>query len=375
MCLRKFYFTLSLVMSFFLFITGSFILLHINSLNQTEGLYENARKPINELLKPFIAGNDPVNFLVLVGDKQEANTDTMLLVNFNPATDRLNILSIPRDTKVNIPGLKIPKINSIYSRKDGEKMLAEAVSDLLGVNINYYVYFNIATFRNIIDMLGGVEITVPVDMVYNDPTQNLYINLKKGRQRLDGKKAEQFLRFRHPNAGGYTSEMKKYYDGSDLKRIEAQQYFIKELIKQKANILYLPKLNSIINEIYDSVETNITLADVTMIAKNISGFSLDKLQMFTLPGESQMQNGLWYYVINKSEAVKISQENFQSKGSFSNYKKESAKKTNNSTTGKNTNNSSSKAAEPSGAPKSTNVTKDNPSNSGTSLEGSAAPAP
>jgi len=376
MNIRKFYFIVSIVVSAFLFLSGSVMLSYLNSMNTSNSPEEKNNNFVSDFLKPFVIGKDPVNFLVLVGDKAEANTDTMLLVNFNPSTDKLSILSIPRDTKVNVPGLKIPKVNSLYARKDGERLLVETVSSLLDVNIKYYVYFNISTFRKIIDLLGGVEINVPVNMDYDDPTQNLHIHLKKGKQRLDGKKAEQFLRFRHPNANGYTKEMKKYYDGSDIKRIEAQQYFLKELIRQKANILYLPKLNDIINVVYDNLETNIGINEVTKLAKSITNFSVDNVKMYTLPGSSVMYDDIWYFIYKKSEAESFLKENFSAMGTFAEYNNQkissdSSKNTNNNTgTQHNDSNKSSTSSK-----KKIDVTKNNPSNSDTSVKGTAKPTP
>lgn len=313
---KKFYFILCVTVSLFLFVSGITILFYINKLNTTEGIIQNKDTIVSDILKPFVFGKDPVNFLVLIGDKEEANTDTMLLVNFNPSNCNLNILSIPRDTKVNAPGLKIPKANSLYSKKNGDKLVVETMEKMLDVNIGYYVYLNISTFRNIIDLLGGVEINVPIDMNYWDPTQNFRINLKKGLQRLDGEKAEQFLRYRQPNEGGFTEEILKYYDGSDIKRIKAQQYFMKELIRQKMNIIYLPKVNEIIDTVYSNIETNITMAEITKLLKSVSDFRMENVKMFTLPGEPRMDDEIWYFIYDKDESLKITGEYFVSEGIF-----------------------------------------------------------
>ena len=314
MSLRKFYFIATAITLAFLFASGSFLLLHLSSFDLPGISHEGTKAGImGDMLKHFAVGKEPINFLLLVGDKAEANTDTILLVHFNPSSGNINILSIPRDTKVDMPGLKIPKINSIYSKKNGNDLVLKTTSRLLNVDVKYYVYFNLSTFRKIIDLLGGVYINVPVNMDYDDPTQNLHIHLKKGRQLLDGRKAEQYLRFRHPNPNGYTGEMKKYYDGSDLKRIEAQQQFITELVRQKANILYLPRLNKIIDTVYGNMETNITINEVTKLLKSLASFSADKVKTFTLPGDSVKENGIWYYRINEAETSGIIDVYFSSK--------------------------------------------------------------
>lgn len=310
---RKFYFILSLIVSVFLFFSGTVILHYLNTYEASADTLEGKNDKVNDILKPFVKDKKLVNFLLLVGDKEEANTDTIMLVNFNTKTSTLNVLSIPRDTRVNVSGLKIPKVNSLYVRKDGEKLAVDTISRLLDVKIDYYVYFNIKTFRQIIDALGGVDIYVPVDMDYDDPLQDLHIHLKKGHQHLDGEKAEQFLRFRHPNGDQYSEEMLKYYNGSDIKRIEAQQYFIKELIKQKANILYLPKVNEIIDLVFENLETDITLNEILKIVKNVSSFKIENINTYTLPGEAKKIDGLWYFIYDKEKSEEIISENFKTK--------------------------------------------------------------
>jgi LCP family protein required for cell wall assembly len=374
MNLRKFYFIVSTVVSVFLFLSGALMILQINSLNETGFLQGASSDFVSGFLKPFILGKDPVNFIVLVGDKSEANTDTMMLVNFNPAENKFSILSLPRDTKVNVSG-KTAKINSLYARKDGAKLLIDTISNLLDVKIKYYVYFNISTFRDIIDLLGGVEYNIPANMDYDDPTQNLHIHLKKGKQRLDGKKAEQFLRFRQPNPGAWSEELRKHYDGSDLKRIEAQQNFLKELFRQKANILYLPKLNEVVNVIYENLETNITLNEVARLIKSASNFNPENVKMFTLPGTS-VKEDYWYYIYDKSKGDEIIKENFYADGQFISSPKTSSSEKSEEKTNKNANtqhnNSSNKDTT---GKKETSFTKNNPSNSDTSIVGTPQPEP
>jgi LCP family protein required for cell wall assembly len=373
MVLRKFYFTVSIIVSIMLFFFGTYILFYINSMSSIETF--NAISPSNmfgNLLKPFIFGKDPFNSIVLVGDKTESNTDTMLLVNFDPSQSKLSVMSIPRDTRVNISDMSIPKINGVFARKNGAKLLLDTASDLLNVKIKYYVYLNISTFRQIIDLLDGIDYYVPIDMDYDDPTQNLHIHLKKGQQRLGGEKAEHFLRFRQPN-GPYSQEMLKYYDGSDLKRIEAQQNFLKEAIRQKANIIYLPKLNEIINVVYNNLETNITLPEVFKLSRGITGFSLDNVNFFTLPGESKVINNIWYYIYDKAETEKIISEYFVSKDGYTNIDSETKK--NKSTIPPESKTDSKPKPVPIVDENKKDAIKDNPSNSDTSIKGSPIPEP
>jgi len=309
---RKFCFNLTLVVLAVLTFCGAGILYYTSSnYAETVAASHESDNSINELFQPFIQSKEPFNILVLGGDKVAHNSDTMMLVNFDPATVKINIMSIPRDTKVIIEN-KERKINYAYPH-GGIDLAVKTVSELLDVNIKYYVFVDTNAFVKIIDLLGGVEYYIPADMDYDDPTQNLHIHLKKGLQVLDGKKAEQFVRFRHPNK--WTKEIRKYYDGSDLKRIEAQQAFLKELIKQKLNIQYLPKLNSILNVAFESVETNFTLSEVIKLTSYISKFKIENVNFIQMPGKEYGASP-WYWLCDVPATRKIIAENFKGKGSF-----------------------------------------------------------
>ena len=270
MSLRKFYFALTSILLIFLFSTGVVILNYLKTYSADESSSPDDEMTDN-ILKTFVMDKEPFNAVVLVGDKSEANTDTMMVVNYDPSTSNMNIMSIPRDTKVILSNGKATKINSIYANRGGSDLLRKHLGNITGIDIKYYVYFNIDTFRKVIDLLGGVTIDVPLDLDYVDPLQDLHIHVKKGKQLMDGEKAEEYLRFRHPN-GGYSQEMLKYYDGSDLKRIQAQQKFIKEMVKQKANILYLHKLNNIIDTVFENLDTNIIIDEKRLHSPYLNGF-------------------------------------------------------------------------------------------------------
>jgi LCP family protein required for cell wall assembly len=314
MNIRKFYMALTSILLVFLFFAGIVMLNYLKAYSAQDAIADNEPGGFFEdAMKHFVMGKDPINVVVLVGDKWESNTDTIIVVNYNPATNKLNIISVPRDTRVILSNDKTVKINSIYANKGGDILLMKLLSDMLGIDVQYYIYFNLEVFRKVIDLLDGVWIDIPIDLDYDDPLQDLHIHLKKGRQLLDGEKAEQYLRFRHPN-GPYTEEMLQYYDGSDLKRIEAQQKFIEELIKQKAKFTYISKLNSIIDAVFDHLKTNVPLSEVLKLASNfnIKDFSMDKVNTFTLPGYS-METSPWYYIYDKEKTEELVTENFSLK--------------------------------------------------------------
>lgn len=245
-----------------------------------------------ELSKPF-------NVLILGGDKVNKNSDTIIVANIDCKSPKVTLLSIPRDTRVLVND-KMNKINSAYPR-GGEKLAIKTVSDFLNIDISYYVYLDTKAFREIVDLFGGVDFYVPVDMDYDDPVQKLHIHLKKGQQHLDGDKSEQFMRFRHYNS----NKINNYYDGSDINRINAQQNFMKAFIKQKLNIKYLTKVSEVIDTIYDNINTNI---NVNMVLENLmyfGTFDLNTIDMITLPGDAEYINGISYYLYNRKETYEI----------------------------------------------------------------------
>lgn len=311
---RKFSFVLSSIIAIFLFVTGLIITAKFGLID----VHGTTNNPLGRLLG---GGNgnsakDPINVLVLGGDKVNQNTDTIMLVNFNPATGKINLMSIPRDTRVKING-KTQKINAAYPI-GGEELAMETVGNLLGLTVDHYVFVDTSVFREIIDILGGVDYNVPIDMKYDDPSQNLHINLKKGMQHLDGDKAEQFMRFRHPN-GHYTKEMLKYYDGSDLKRIEAQQSFIKELIRQKANLYNITKLKSLIEVAFKKFDTNISMNTVLSMAPSIVKINGDSYTTFRLSGDDKKISGIWYFEYNDKVLNNATQETLSIEDAIKKY--------------------------------------------------------
>lgn len=361
MNLRKFYVIMTVIVAVFLFAAGIGIIYYINSGLLGGDVTANADNPINKLFDPFKQNKEPFNILILGGDKVNKNSDTMLLANFDPSTDKVNIMSIPRDTKVLIEG-KYRKINFAYPH-GGIELTVKTVSELMDVNIKYYVFVDTKAFRNIIDLLGGVDINVPANMDYDDPTQNLHIHLKQGLQHLNGEKSEEYVRFRDPNH--WTKEIRKYYDGSDLKRIEAQQGFISELVRQKLTLQYLPKLNSIISVLFKNIETNFTMNEIFQLSRYASKVNSTNLNFIAMPGKPY-DGSPWYYLCDVDATRAIMAESFKCSGSFVSID-ESTKDVYSS------GNIEEQNTKPTTTKKST--TKNNPSNSDSSLKGTQTPEP
>ena len=250
----------------------------------------------------------PINVLLLgvSEDLDSRLTDTIILCSYNPQKQKASMLSIPRDTFVgkdkNQAGGR-DKINSLYQH--GVDKTVKAVSKITGSKIDYYAVVNNNALIEIVDIIGGVKFDVPIDMDYDDPTQNLHIHLKKGMQKIDGEKAEMLLRFRHNNdRTTYPQE----YGGEDYGRMKTQRAFMTETIKQSLNIKNAFKVNKIINTVFDNVETNVIVNDVLPYAVKGVDFNIDSIISRQLPGQSEKCNGVWVFVYDKKETKKIVEE-------------------------------------------------------------------
>lgn len=227
-----------------------------------------------------------INLLFLATDESKLLTDTVVLLSFDTTRNRLNILSIPRDTRVRREG-SVYKFNSLYALGEAGKRHEEPiryVKELTGLPIHYYGVIHPDGVKNIVDTLGGVWIDVPTRMYYRDPDQNLTIDLSPGYQLLDGKKAEQFTRFR---AG---------YADADLGRIDAQQIFLTELIRQKAKPEYLSRGAELWQEVSPYVNTNIKLSDLPLFIKLLRDYSNISVATYRMPLSEEWVNGISYVV-------------------------------------------------------------------------------
>ena len=201
----------------------------------------------------------------------EGLSDTMLLLRFDPADDKLTLLSIPRDTRANVPGLGMVKMNEA-NLEGGPALAAQATSDLLnGVGIDRYVRVNVQAIEKLIDAMGGVEVYVPQDMKYQDDSQHLYINLKEGQQVLDGDKAMQFLRFRYDSKG-------------DIGRVQRQQILMRAFIEQALTPKTLGKLPKVLSIVRSHLDTNLSVEELFALVNFASKKQRSDVQMVMLPG-------------------------------------------------------------------------------------------
>ncbi len=227
--------------------------------------------------------DDCYTFLVMGMDAGNGNTDTMMVVTYDVADQHVGVVSIPRDTLMNVPRT-VKKINAAYSAGGIEEVKRE-LSELLGIPLDYYIIIDLKGFKAVVDTVGGVDFNVPVNMNYDDPTQDLHIHLNKGMQHLNGAQALQLVRFR----SGYAN--------ADIGRIQTQQKFLAALAKKILSWDSVSKLNDFVDIFAEHVKTDLSVRELGYFA--ISALDLDTqtgVAMGTLPGDGMVTyKGIPYY--------------------------------------------------------------------------------
>jgi polyisoprenyl-teichoic acid--peptidoglycan teichoic acid transferase len=247
----------------------------------TDPIPEEVRPEMRPL--PVQAGQR-INVLVMGLDADKLRSDTMLLVSFDPETKKATFMQIPRDTRALIAGKgTYEKINSAYAYGVGDKQFPanlralKTVEDLLDVSIHYTVVVDLEGFRKAIDAVGGVTIDIPQKMDYDDPTQDLHIHFEPGRQKLDGKQALEYVRWRGNNDGT------GYVDG-DLGRIRAQQQFLGALLDKMLRPANLVSLPGQLAEISHYISTTMESSRILSLTALATSLRRADLEFTTLPG-------------------------------------------------------------------------------------------
>jgi len=252
-------------------------------------------------------------YLIAGTDTTSNNTDVLMLASLDTSSGEVKILQIPRDTYVSrdVTGYStVKRVNGIYaaeyakassaglSQSNCKKRAMEALCSVLEkafcTRIDEYVVMNTYACRNIVDLVGGVWFDVPYDMFYEDPYQNLYIDLKQGYQLLDGEAAEQLIRFREPVK-------------ADIGRISMRAEFIKAMAKQVKSNLDVSAIAGIVTTVLPRLTTSMSLGDAIECAKAAFSVSLDNIEIKTLTGSSvwDVSTASWSasYYLNKAAAL------------------------------------------------------------------------
>lgn len=255
------------------------------------GYNQYASKPVtmHELVTPAFEGMPRIRILALGVDQESGNTDTIIVATVDFEKKAVYALSIPRDTRADIPGHRTFKVNAAYAW-GGLETAKQTVENLLGITIDRVVLVRLEGFKRIVDLLGGVEIDIEKDMHYVDRKQKLYIHLKKGYRLLDGEKAMQYVRFRHDPLG-------------DLGRIQRQQKFLKALAAKMFQWQEIDKLPELTRQIMEQIETDMTTREVLHLARFGKDLPPERIFMGVLPGQPQNIDGLSYYIPDETRVT------------------------------------------------------------------------
>ncbi len=241
------------------------------------------------------------NILICGTDGDGGRTDTIIVANLNTGTNEVSLLSIPRDTYI-YGDYYLPKINSVYGSagmgEKGIRALEDKIGKTFGIWMDGYVMVDLEAFEKIVDMVGGVYVEVPMNMNYDDPTQDLYIHLQKGWQTLDGAHAIQLCRYR----SGYAT--------ADIRRTEVQQSFLKALAKKCVETISISQIPEYAKIFSEYVRTDLTLGNIIYFARRLTQCNFDNMYTVTLPGEGVRVNGGDYYEIWPNKTLEILNAHF-----------------------------------------------------------------
>ncbi len=265
-------------------------------------------------VQPLLSGarkEGAYTFLLFGTDKEGTNTDTIMVVSYDVTNQKLNLMSIPRDTMVNV-GWDIKKINSVYGMR-GLSGFQKQIAKLIGFTPDYYVKIDLQAFVDVVDLIGGVEFDVPIPMHYHDPYQDLSIDLDPGLQTLNGEQAMGLVRFRKSDRGA--SGKVTGYD--DTGRVQTQQAFLREMFKKCVKLTNWTKISSYVEIFERNVESDLTLGNMLWFARQAMELGEDGFFTVTAPGNyyasaySRSTDSMQSYVtLYGREMVKLVNERF-----------------------------------------------------------------
>ena len=242
-------------------------------------------RPIQQAASLFSApfgGKQQAHILILGVDSESEprRSDTMLVATIDVPRERVSLVSIPRDFRVEIPGHGVQKVNAAYSL--GKVNLAREVAEqTVGLPMDYYVKITVPALVRLVDALGGVEIDVEKRMRYRDRSQRLAIDLQPGMQTLNGEQAMGYVRFRMDALG-------------DLTRIQRQQKFLKAVAEQGVRPQNLVRLPRLIDLFVKAVDTNLTVGDLRALEGFAKKLGPGAIHCATLPGTPVTVKGISY---------------------------------------------------------------------------------
>jgi LCP family protein required for cell wall assembly len=231
----------------------------------------------------------PFTVLVLGVDQREhdrGRSDAMIFLTVNPAKQSILMFNIPRDTRTDIIGHgTVDKINHAYAF-GGVNMSVKTVEHFLDYPVNYYVRVNMEGFAHIIDSLGGVEVENPFAFYYEGHQFN------QGHLKLNGEEALLYSRMRYDDPRG------------DMGRNSRQRQILQELIKNTMKVVNVVKIESLLDEVGDSVKTDLTFDDMKTFLTDYRA-DIKSIEQVEISGRGERIKGIWYYLVGDNERSRV----------------------------------------------------------------------
>lgn len=244
-------------------------LLSLLALPQPAAERKSRARPSPESGRTSVPQGDE-RFLIVGLTQDQYRTDTIMVVQWDDLHQQARVLGVPRDIGVPITGIGTTKIGHAYAT-GGIGRTRLAVAKQLGVPIAHYFVFSLPALRHLVDLIGGVSLTVEKRMVYVDRKQGLFINLYPGPQVLDGAHAEQYLRFRHDAEG-------------DIGRIRRQQYFLRAVLASVRSPQVWFRFPQIVLAARTEVDTDLTSSQLLEWVRRGEGLTPDAIAAYTISG-------------------------------------------------------------------------------------------
>lgn len=237
----------------------------------------------------------PISILLMGTDAEmskklsgwHGRTDFMVVVYINPDTNKVSLISVPRDTYINIEDFEqydIHKINSV-NQLGGYKLSKKYVQKLLGIKIDHVCVFSIQAAIDILNELGPIKIFVPRKMSYHDTSADLHIEINPGLQNMDGNQLINYLRYRNADKG-------------DIGRIERQQVFFRAALKRLQDPKVVFKIPGILLAANKSFLTDMEFKEMFEIGMLLRSLGPKNYQTFIIPGDFGPKG---YWLSNQSK--------------------------------------------------------------------------
>lgn len=252
---------------------------------------------------------------ILILGESTGMSDTIIVASYDPKTQDAALMSIPRDTFIGDDKSKAKyyhKINALYNDGETPEKTIEAVNKITGLNLKYYILVDTEALIKLVDQIGGLYFDVPIDMNYDDPTQDLYIHLSKGYQKLTGAQDEQLVRFRHNNNG--ISYPFDYGNGvEDHGRSRTQRDVVVAIAKQTLKFKNVTEISNIIDIFKAYVKTNLDLDLLKDYIPYAVDMNMDAVKVGRIPGIDDVVNGIWFFFNDEEGTKELVDELFNGK--------------------------------------------------------------